>query len=155
MGASVTAEGGCTNNKMAADGAPSAPSPSPLISVLPGGAPRRQPGPRTKGLFCERRETRAYLVNSFRMSGRLKYWPGRAVLQSQPPPLFSRPRSSSLPLFLTVPLEILRISRLLKITNIQLAKIFGTTTCFTSGTYKIPYRPRHVKFSSSSLNDLR
>lgn len=44
----VTADGGCTNNKMADGGIP----PAPL--ALPGDALRRQAGPRTKGLFCQK-----------------------------------------------------------------------------------------------------
>lgn len=54
-GASVTADGGCTNNKMAAGGVPPA-LPPPSHPPLAGVAPRRQLGPWTKGLFCERRE---------------------------------------------------------------------------------------------------
>lgn len=80
----------CTNNKMAAElqpytpsslsGVPTKPPPPPLsfpnLLQCPPNCqqtyvPRRQPAPRTEGLFCRS----AYLVNSFRMSGRLKYWP--------------------------------------------------------------------------------
>lgn len=128
-GASVTAEGGCTNNKMAAGGAPSAPS-RPLLSVLPGGAPRRQPGPRTKGLFCERRE-RARSLSI--LSECLAVWNiGRAgpCYKANHHPSYL---PTSIPLSPALPQrtlgDLLRIPRLLKTRNIQPAEIFRTTTC--------------------------
>jgi len=53
--------------------------------------------PADERVVLRKERTRAYLVNSFRMSGRLKYWPSWAVLQSQPPPLVSPDLDPPLP----------------------------------------------------------
>lgn len=68
-----------------------------LPPILPGSAPRRQPGPRTKGLFCERRE-RARTLSI--LSECLAVWNiGRAGQRkaNHHPSYISRPRSSRSP----------------------------------------------------------
>lgn len=124
-GASVTAEGGCTNNKMAAGGAPSAPPP-PSPRFCQGVRRDASLARGRKGCFAKGENARVpcqFFPNVWPFE--ILAGPSRAVLQSQPSPYFyiSRPRSSRSP---SIPLTILRIPRLLKTTNISKpANIFG------------------------------
>lgn len=134
-GASVTAEGGCTNNKMAAGGAPSAPSPSGGFCQ---GVRRDASLARgRKGCFAKGENARVpcqFFPNVWPFE--ILAGPGRCCKANHHPSYLPTP----IPL---VPLAILRIPRLLKTTNIQPAKIFRIVS--QSGTY-----PRHSTISGTT-----
>lgn len=152
-GASVTAEGGCTNNKMAAGGAPSAPSrplPHPLGSAR--GCAATPAWPADERVVLRKERTRAYLVNSFRMSGRLKYWPGRAAKPTTTPfylPIPILPPPPALPR--RNPCGGMRLLK--TISNPRISS--GLPRVSRSGHTRRQRRPCRVEFSSSSLNDFR